>query len=65
MFPICVVASHAEVKGHIATLLSEYQASRDVGEARRCLHSLAVPFFHHELVKQARILVSLSCLVRD
>ena len=28
-------------------------SSRDTAEARTCLRSLAVPFFHHELVKQA------------
>ena len=27
--------------------------SHDVAEARSCLRELAVPFFHHELVKQA------------
>lgn len=31
----------------------EAVSSRDMGEARTCLRSLAVPFFHHELVKQA------------
>ena len=32
--------------------LQEYQASHEVAEADRCLRSLAVPFFHHEMVKQ-------------
>lgn len=32
----------------------EYASGRDVEEVRRRLHDLAVPFFHHELVKQAR-----------
>ncbi len=31
----------------------EAKLSHDVGEARLCLRALAVPFFHHELVKQA------------
>ena len=31
----------------------EVKSSHDIGEARACLRSLAVPFFHHELVKQA------------
>ena len=31
--------------------------SKDVQESRHCLHKLAVPFFHHELVKQALLLV--------
>ena len=34
-------------------LLQEYVASADQAEAERCLRELAVPFFHHELVKQA------------
>jgi programmed cell death protein 4 len=34
-------------------LLSEYLDSRDAAEASRCLRGLSVPFFHHELVKQA------------
>ena len=31
----------------------EAKLSHDVAEARSCLRALAVPFFHHELVKQA------------
>ena len=37
--------------------MQEAVASRDVGEARACLRSLAVPFFHHEFVKQALLTV--------
>jgi hypothetical protein len=33
-------------------LLVEYLDSHDAAEASRCLRGLAVPFFHHELVKQ-------------
>jgi hypothetical protein len=33
-------------------LLAEYADSHDAAEASRCLRGLAVPFFHHELVKQ-------------
>lgn len=33
-------------------LLAEFLDSHDAGEASRCLRGLAVPFFHHELVKQ-------------
>lgn len=33
-------------------LLAEYLDSHDGAEASRCLRGLAVPFFHHELVKQ-------------
>lgn len=34
-------------------LLEEYFDSLDISEASRCLSRLSVPFFHHELVKQA------------
>lgn len=33
--------------------VQEYLSSKDVSEARHCLRKLAVPFFHHEVVKQA------------
>ena len=33
--------------------------SKDIAEVRRCLRSLAMPFFHHEAVKQA-LLVALD-----
>ncbi len=33
--------------------MQEYSSSGNVSEARHCLHKLAVPFFHHEVVKQA------------
>jgi len=44
-----------ETKESIASMLAEYRDSGDVGEVRRLLHDLAVPFFHHELVKQALV----------
>ncbi len=34
-------------------VLQEYLSSNNVSETRHCLHKLAVPFFHHEVVKQA------------
>ena len=34
-------------------MVQEYLSSSNVSEARHCLHKLAVPFFHHEVVKQA------------
>ena len=34
-------------------VMQEYSSSSNVSEARHCLHKLAVPFFHHEVVKQA------------
>ena len=37
----------------VLCLLQEYLSSKDVSEARHCLRKLAVPFFHHEVVKQA------------
>ncbi|MEW5305770.1 MAG: hypothetical protein WDW36_008288 [Sanguina aurantia] len=40
-------------KAAIAKLLGEYVCSHDAAEAARCLQALSVPFFHHELVKQA------------
>ena len=36
--------------------LQEYLVSKDIAEVRRCLHSLAMPFFHHEAVKQALLM---------
>ena len=33
--------------------MQEYLSSSNVSEARHCLHKLAMPFFHHEVVKQA------------
>jgi len=44
-----------EAKASIASMLVEYDASADVTEVRRLLHELAVPFFHHELVKKALV----------
>ena len=38
--------------------MQEYVSSKDVSESRHCPCQLAVPFFHHEFVKQA----SLSCM---
>lgn len=51
--PVRSGMSHAETKSSITSLLEEYLGSHDTDEARRCLRCLAVPFFHHELVKQA------------
>ena len=33
--------------------MQEYLSSKDASEARHCLRKLEVPFFHHEVVKQA------------
>eukprot|EP00798_Chlamydomonas_sp_ICE-L_P006507 gene6507-3145_t len=43
----------SDTKESIQKLLTEYGASLDLDEAARCLRNLSVPFFHHELVKQA------------
>jgi hypothetical protein len=45
-----------ETKASMSSMLTEYQSSGDIAEVRRLLHDLAVPFFHHELVKQALVL---------
>ncbi|KAG1680411.1 hypothetical protein FOA52_015502 [Chlamydomonas sp. UWO 241] len=45
--------THGDTKASISQLLSEYVNSHDADEASRCLRALSVPFFHHELVKQA------------
>jgi programmed cell death protein 4 len=34
--------------------LEEYKSSKDATEAARCIVELAVPHYHHELVKQVR-----------
>lgn len=33
--------------------LCRYVEARDISEACRCLHELAVPFFHHEFIKSS------------
>ncbi|KAL5973817.1 MA3 DOMAIN-CONTAINING TRANSLATION REGULATORY FACTOR 2 [Asimina triloba] len=45
-----------DVKAKIRTLLVEYLVSGDKAEACRCIKHLKVPFFHHEIVKQALIM---------
>ncbi|GAX79614.1 hypothetical protein CEUSTIGMA_g7055.t1 [Chlamydomonas eustigma] len=44
---------HQDAKDSMQKLLIEYCSSFDMEEAARCLRSLSVPFFHHELVKQS------------
>ncbi len=46
--------SHSETKDAIGRVVEEYVVSRDVEESARCLQAMAVPWFHHELVKQVR-----------
>ncbi|GFR42909.1 hypothetical protein Agub_g3905 [Astrephomene gubernaculifera] len=44
---------HPDSQAAISSLLSEYLAARDEAEVGRRLRELGLPFFHHELVKQA------------
>ncbi|KAK9834580.1 hypothetical protein WJX74_005106 [Apatococcus lobatus] len=44
----------------IIQLLQEYTASQDSTEAAECLRKLAVPFFHHEVVKQSLLIAITS-----
>lgn len=47
--------SYSDTKAAIRSLLDEFLSSHDEAEAARRLRELAVPFFHHELVKQALV----------
>ncbi|KAG2483606.1 hypothetical protein HYH03_017548 [Edaphochlamys debaryana] len=47
--------SYADTKAAISSLLAEYLAAHDGAEASRRLRELGLPFFHHELVKQALV----------
>jgi hypothetical protein len=46
-----------EVKDKIGRLLQEYDCGGDVREACRCIKDLAMPFFHHEVVKKALVAI--------
>ena len=41
-------------------MLKEYLISKDVDEVARCLHELAVPFYHHEFVRRG-LEMALDC----
>lgn len=45
-----------QAKHAIQECLTEYVSSGDVNEARRCLRSLHMNYFHHEFVKRALVL---------
>ncbi|GJP39387.1 hypothetical protein CLOM_g23763 [Closterium sp. NIES-68] len=47
--------SVADAKESIVSLLSEYVAGGELSEACRCIRELNLPFFHHEIVKQALV----------
>lgn len=49
--------TYSDTKDSIAKMLEEYLDSFDEAEAARVLRNLSVPFFHHEVVKQALNLV--------
>lgn len=44
----------------VPCVLQEYISSQDLSEAAECLRKLAVPFFHHEVVKQSLLLAITS-----
>lgn len=46
-----------DVKGKINNLLKEYVVSGDKKEAFRCIKDLNVPFFHHDIIKRAVIMI--------
>ncbi|KAK8493235.1 hypothetical protein V6N12_033943 [Hibiscus sabdariffa] len=46
-----------DVKLKIAKLLEEYESGGDIREAYRCIKELGMPFFHHEVVKKALVMV--------
>ncbi|KAK4751938.1 hypothetical protein SAY87_020736 [Trapa incisa] len=46
-----------DVKDKIAKLLEEYESGGGSREARRCIKELGMPFFHHEVVKKALVVV--------
>ncbi|CAI5970307.1 unnamed protein product [Closterium sp. NIES-64] len=47
--------SVADAKESVTSLLSEYVAGGELGEACRCIRELNLPFFHHEIVKQTLV----------
>ncbi|XP_022772383.1 uncharacterized protein LOC111315025 [Durio zibethinus] len=46
-----------DVKDKIGKLLEEYESGGDIREACRCIKELGMPFFHHEVVKKALVIV--------
>lgn len=54
-----MIKSRQKWAKHVLTQMlhvQEYLGSNNVSECRHCLHKLAVPFFHHEVVKQSLLL---------
>ncbi|XP_021848405.2 MA3 DOMAIN-CONTAINING TRANSLATION REGULATORY FACTOR 2-like isoform X2 [Spinacia oleracea] len=46
-----------DVKDKIGKLLEEYECGGGLTEAFRCIKELGMPFFHHEVVKKALVIV--------
>ncbi|XP_021737547.1 programmed cell death protein 4-like [Chenopodium quinoa] len=46
-----------DVKDKIGKLLEEYECGGELTEAFRCIKELGMPFFHHEVVKKALVIV--------
>ncbi|KAK8957701.1 hypothetical protein KSP39_PZI000583 [Platanthera zijinensis] len=46
-----------DVKDKIIKLLEEFDSGGDVREACRCIKELGMPFFHHEVVKKALVVI--------
>ncbi|KAK6940087.1 Initiation factor eIF-4 gamma, MA3 [Dillenia turbinata] len=46
-----------DVKDKIGKLLEEFESGGDVREACRCIKELGMPFFHHEVVKKALVII--------
>lgn len=42
-----------QIKEEMGTILHEFLVSQDIGEASHCLAELSVPYFHHEIVREA------------
>ncbi|KAL2894323.1 Programmed cell death protein 4 [Bienertia sinuspersici] len=46
-----------DVKDMIRKILEEYERGGDIREAFRCIKELGMPFFHHEVVKKALVII--------
>ncbi|KAI4352788.1 hypothetical protein L6164_007008 [Bauhinia variegata] len=46
-----------DVKDKVGKLLEEYESGGEIREACRCIKELGMPFFHHEVVKKALVII--------
>ncbi|KAM0949099.1 putative programmed cell death protein [Dioscorea sansibarensis] len=46
-----------DIKEKISKLLEEYHSGGELREACRCIKELGMPFFHHEVIKKALVIV--------